>query len=156
MIIGFNQRDERLLQPIRDYGCLFLSLAYNSPVVYAYSRGITDLNMLWNKCLSRGYITGDLNHDGDVNDDGESEIMNHTYVAQLLGCEVVYDGVHHLPSETIPEDKVAFAIGAFHYKFTHFATVSKDDEHKVIWDSLGNSVSIAKGTLNSVRWYYHI
>lgn len=155
MIEGFNQKDERLLDVIQKYGCLFLSFAYNSPVLYTGENGINRLNTIWKALIDKGYITGDLNKDGDIDDEGESTIIRHTSVAQALGCRVIYDGIHHTPEEIAPAN-VSFAVGRFHYSYDHFVTVIKTSPHAVVWDSLGHSNTVSKGKLMDIRWYFNL
>lgn len=151
MLKGINQSDSRLISPIRMYGCYFLTIAQASPVVYSGDEGCQRLNGIWAKAIDLGLISGDKNHDGDVDDDGEAEIQNASSVAKLLGLNVRYDGVHHSPEEDIP-NTVKVVIGQYWYLSGHFVLLNKSK--KVTFDSYGKSNTVKNGYLKSMRWFY--
>lgn len=152
MLIGIKQNDPRLLKPIQKYGCLFLSFAEVSPDVFQGDLGIQLLNNIWEEAVEKKYISGDLNGDGDIDDDGESEVLNHNGLASLFGLNVKYDGIHHKAHELIPPE-VAFAFGQFFWKSSHFAVLNKQSK-EVTFDSFGYSNTVKNGKLISMRWYY--
>ena len=76
MLKGIKQSDTGLLPEIREWGCLFLCFANASPLIFEGSKGREALNKIWKEAVKKGYITGDLNKDGDCDDDGESETDN--------------------------------------------------------------------------------
>lgn len=152
MLKGIKQSDKELLPVIQDYGCLFLCFANASPLVFEGSNGRKDLNKIWKEAEKKGYISGDLNHDGDYDDDGEAEIQNHTALAnEFFALDVRYDNKHHKADEKIPSN-VAVVFGRFVFKYGHF--VQLDKTKKVIFDSFGKSNTVANGKLESMRWYY--
>jgi hypothetical protein len=152
MLIGIKQTDKGLLPEIRAWGCLFLCFAEASPLIFNGSNGRTALNKIWKEAVKKGYITGDLNRDGDCDDDGESEIQNHTALAnEFFALDVRYDGVHHKADEKIPS-KVLIVFGKYVYKGGHFVVLNKSK--KVIFDSYGESNTVKNGKLESMRWYY--
>ena len=113
MLKGINQADPKLISPIQHYGCYFLTLAQASLIVFQGEEGCQRLNGIWVKATELGIISGDINHDGDVDDDGEAEIQNATRLAQeFFGLKVKYDGIHHGADEPIPAN-VKIVIGQY-------------------------------------------
>lgn len=152
MVKGIKQTDERLIEPIRKYGCYFLCLADSSSIVFEGDAGCNQLNGIWSKAVELGYISGDLNHDGDFDDAGEAEIQKATELARkFFKLKVRYDGIHHAPDEIIPE-KVKLIFGFFFWKGGHFVRLAKNK--KVTYDSYGKSNTVANGYLKSTRWFY--
>lgn len=152
MLKGIKQSDKDLLPVIRDYGCLFLCFAYASPLIFEGKEGRKALNKIWKEAEKKGYISGDLNHDGDYDDDGEAEIQNHNALAnEFFALDVRYDNQHHKANETIPSS-VAVVFGRYVYKYGHFVVLNKSK--KVINDSFGTSNTVLNGKLESMRWYY--
>ena len=152
MLKGILQSDKDLHPDIRKYGCLFLCFAYASPMIFDGSNGRKALNKIWKEAVKKGYISGDLNKDGDCDDDGESEVQNHNALAnEFFALDVQYDGVHHKADEKIPS-KVAVVFGKYVWKGQHFVVLNKSK--KVIFDSFGASNTVKNGTLQNMRWYY--
>lgn len=152
MLKGINQSDSRLIKPIQTYGCYFLTLAQASPIVFSGDEGCQRLNGIWVKATEFGAISGDINHDGDVDDDGEAEIQNATYLAQtFFNLKVKYDGIHHKADEDIPSD-VKIVIGQYWWRGGHFVLLNKSK--KVTFDSYGKSNTVKNGQLKSMRWFY--
>ena len=153
MLKGIKQSDKELLTVIQEYGCLFLCFANASPMIFEGSSGRKALNKIWKEAEKKGYISGDLNHDGDYADDGEAEIQNHTALAnEFFALPVKYDNIHHKADEKIPSN-VAVVFGRYIFKFGHF--VQLDKTKKVIFDSLGKSNTVTNGKLKSMRWYFY-
>lgn len=154
MLKGIKQTDNDLLIVIQKYGCLFLCFANASPLIFEGNSGRKALNKIWFEAEKKGYITGDLNKDGDYDDDGEAEIVNHNALAnEFFALSVEYDNKHHEANETIPTS-VAFVFGKYVYKYGHFVQIDKSK--KVIFDSLGESNTVQNGKLESMRWYYAV
>lgn len=151
MLKGINQADSRLLSVIQSYGCYFLTLAEASPVVFSGDEGCQRLNGIWAKATDLGIISGDVNHDGDFDDDGEAEIQDATALAKMLGLKVRYDGIHHKADESIPAD-VKVVIGQYWYRSGHFVLINKSK--KVIFDSYGKSNTVRNGYLKTMRFFY--
>lgn len=152
MLKGIKQQDSELLEVIQKYGCLFLCFAYASPMIFEGSKGRKALNRIWKTAEKKGYISGDLNKDGDYDDVGEAEIQNHTALAkEMFALDVSYDNKHHAADEKIPSS-VSVIFGRYVYKYGHFVVLNKSK--KVIFDSLGNSNTVANGKLDSMRYYY--
>lgn len=152
MLIGITQTDKRLLKAINDYGCYFLCLAESSSIKFEENDGCQKLNGIWAKVTELGYITGDLNHDGDVDDDGEAEIQNPEKIAnEFFNLNVKYDDKHHAPEEEIPSG-VKLLIGKFFWKGSHFVILNKRKD--VTYDSIGKSNTVKNGKLKSMRYFY--
>ena len=152
MLKGINQADPGLISPIQHYGCYFLTLAQTSPIVFQGDEGAQRLNGIWAKATDKGIISGDINHDGDLDDDGEAEIQDVTRLAQeFFNLKVRYDGKHHGADETIPSD-VKIVIGQYWYRSGHFVLLNKSK--KVTFDSYGKSNTVRNGYLKSMRWLY--
>ena len=153
MLKGIKQSDKELLTVIQDYGCLFLCFANASPMIFEGSSGRKALNKIWKEAEKQGYISGDLNHDGDYDDSGEAEVRNHTALAnEFFALPVKYDNIHHKADEKIPSN-VAVVFGRYVFKFGHF--VQLDKTKKVIFDPLGKSNTVTNGKLKSMRWYFY-
>ena len=154
MLIGIKQSDKQLLPEIQEWGCLFLCFAEASPLIFNGSNGRMALNKIWKEAVKKGYISGDINHDGDVDDDGEAEIQDVTRLAQeFFNLKVKYDGKHHEADEAIPAS-VKIVIGQYWYKGGHFVLLNKSK--KVTFDSYGKSNTVRNGYLKSMRWLYAI
>ena len=151
MLKGITQSDSRLIKPIQTYGCYFLTLAQASPIIFKEDEGCQRLNGIWVKATELGIISGDINHDGDVDDDGEAEIQNASALAKMLGLNVRYDGVHHKADEAIPAN-VKLVIGQFWWKGGHFVLLNKSK--KVTFDSYGKSNTVKNGYLKTMRFFF--
>lgn len=152
MVRNIKQTDKRLLPEIQNWGCLFMCFAEVSPLIFDGAKGCEALNNIWKQAIVKGYISGDLNHDGDLDDDGEAEILNHSALANtFFALSVKYDSVHHKSGEDIPS-KVVFAFGRFVYKYGHFVVINR--KKKVIYDPMGQSNTIKNGKLDTMRWYF--
>ena len=152
MLKGIKQSDKELLPVIQDYGCLFLCFAEASPLIFEGSNGRKALNKIWIEAEKKKYISGDLNHDGDYDDSGEAEILNHNALAnEFFALSVKYDNKHHKAEEKIPSN-VKIVFGKYVWKYGHFVVLDKFK--KVIFDSFGISNTVKNGKLESLRWYY--
>ena len=138
MLKNINQKDERLLKAIQEYGCLFLCFAESSPLTFEGESGCMLLNMLWEKAVDEGYIINNT-------------IVGHTDIAHLLRLNVHFDNQHHSAEDKIPEN-VSFVFGMFVWKYSHFVVLDKNK--KVTFDPLVNSNTVKNGVLKSMRFYY--
>ena len=153
MLKGIKQSDKELLPVIQDYGCLFLCFAEVSPLIFEGSNGRKALNKIWTEAEKKKYISGDLNHDGDYDDSGEAEILNHNALAnEFFALSVKYDNKHHKAEEKIPSS-VKIVFGKYMWKYGHFVVLNKNK--KVIFDSFGISNTVKNGKLESMRWYFN-
>ena len=154
MLKNINQAHPSLLAPIQSYGCYFLCFAQASPIVFSGEEGVQRLNGIWAKATEEGIISGDINHDGDVDDDGEAEIQKAEKLAQkYFNLNVRYDNVHHKADEAIPSN-VKLVIGQYWWRSGHFVLINKSK--KVTFDSYGKSNTVKNGYLKTMRWFYSI
>jgi hypothetical protein len=152
MLKGILQSNRELLPVIQDYGCLFLCFAQSSPLIFEGSEGVKALNKIWTEATKKGYISGDINLDGDFDDSGEAEIKNHEALAnEFFALDIRYDGTHHKSEEKIPSS-VLLVFGKYTYKDSHFVVLNK--RKKVTFDSFGKSNTVLFGKLDTMRWYY--
>ena len=152
MLKNIKQSDILFIKPIRNYGCYFLCFAQASPIIFKGEEGIQRLNGIWAKATEDGLISGDINHDGDVDDDGEAEIQKATELARkYFNLNIKYDGIHHDGKELIPAN-VKLIIGQFWWKGGHFTIINR--LKKVTFDSYGESNTVKNGYLKSMRWFY--
>lgn len=152
MVRNIKQSDKELLPVIRDYGCLFFCFAEASPLIFEGSSGRKALNKIWQEATKKGYISGDLNRDGDFDDEGEAEIQNHTALAnEFFALSIRYDNIHHKANEKIPSNVVT-AFGRYVWKSGHFVVLNKKKD--VTFDSFGKSNTVANGKLDTMRWYF--
>ena len=153
MLKGIKQSDKELLPVIQEYGCLFLCFAEVSPLIFEGSNGRKALNKIWIEAEKKKYISGDLNHDGDYDDSGEAEILNHNALAnEFFALSVRYDNKHHKAEEKIPSS-VKIVFGKYMWKYGHFVVLDKFK--KVKFDSFGISNTVKNGKLESMRWYFN-
>jgi len=143
-----KQTDKGLKKDMNKYSCYFMSIAY------AVGKEFTaeELNYIWDKCISLGYISGDQNFDNDLDDKGEAEIQDPNGVAKLLGAKLIYINQHVLPTQAIPDS--CYAIGRFFNPrtgFGHFVVIDKNKN--VVYDPLGNSITVRDGYLESMRLF---
>jgi hypothetical protein len=153
------QNDPRLCPELHKYGCYFLSLAYYREKYQGVAWTADDLNKAWYKAKALGYVTGDLNHDGDTDDQGELEILNPDSLCILLGIGLkikkhIGDNwrlTTHFPLGS-PEADGCFVITAWYNpatKFTHFVVGSTKP---VEFDPIaGGSRTVRDGFPQSIR-----
>ena len=152
MLIDIKQSDKGLLPVINDYGCLVLCFAYASPLIFKGAEGRKALNKIWTEATKKGYISGDLNKDGDFDDDGEAEIHNHNALAnEFFAMDVKYDGVHHKADEKIPS-KVKVVFVRYVWKGGHFVVLTKSKS--ISCDPMGKSNTVMNGRLDTMRYYF--
>ena len=152
MLKDIKQTDKTLLPVINAYGCLFLCFAQASPLIFSGEKGRQALNKIWTEAEKKGYISGDLNHDGDYDDSGEAEIQNHNALAnEFFALNIRYDGIHHKADEKIPPE-VKIVFGKYVWKGAHFVIINKSK--KVTFDSFGTSNTVKNGKLETMSWYF--
>lgn len=145
------QNNPKLDLYIQKYGCYYMSLYFHSGKIYSAAK----LNEIWNRCISLGYITGDMNGDGDLDDYNEAVMVNPSGVAKELGLPYKYIGKHSEGTDKIPNGYIA--VGCFYNdrtKFTHFVAINK--YKTVIYDPIPNSVTVREGKMISMRLFAHV
>lgn len=155
MLIEITQTNKELLPDIRKWGCLFLCFAYASPEEFRGRTGVMRLNQLWHVAQWFGYISGDLNGDGDCDDDGEAEVRDYNGLAGLFSLDAKYDNKHHSPDE-VPGKDVRYIFGCWKDKGTHFTNLSygRKKGYTITNDPMGSSATVRNGVLISTRWLY--
>lgn len=141
------QIDPRLDPEIQKYGCYFLSIAWFRERYQKIPWTVEALNQGWYDALRAGYITGDLNHDGDFDEKGQLEIANPTALCGLLGCGLRFIDGHF--SSDHPVSAGQYGIYAWfnpRTKFTHFVVGNK---RPVEFDPIPNSVTVREGSPKS-------
>lgn len=152
---------------INKYGCLYMVIAFAKERYERYIWRKEDLKRLWSEAIGNGtgigesIITGDLNHDGDMDDKGELIIQSHTKLAQLLGSPIrmiepngpgLIKG--HFPAK-YPILPSQYAAGCFYNprtNYRHFCAI--DHTKRVIYDPIeGGSVTVREGYLETIRLY---
>lgn len=151
MLYNIRQTNKRLKAVIQKYGCLFMCFAYSSPMIFAGEEGEDALNNLWDEAVKKGYISGDLNKDGDYDDAGEAEVKDHNGLCSLFALKCEYDDKHHRATE-VPTLKVRHVFGCYKWKSSHFVVL--DRERRVVFDPMGVSETVRNGKLDSMRWYF--
>lgn len=153
------QTDPVLGPYMNKYACLFLDIAYAREYYLGHVWSKEELKRLWTEAIVSKILSGDLNGDGDMDDKGELEIQSHSAVASLLASPIRLippSGpglVHgHFPPTTLIMNR--YAIGCFYNpatNFRHFGVLLPN--RQVIYDSMGRSVTIKEGYLESLRLY---
>lgn len=146
-----RQTDLPLLGYINKYGCFFMSMVYwFSLKTRQVDLDYKALNTLWDEAIRQGAISGDMNGDGDMNDADESLIMNKDLLLKIAALRLKYVG--SFPPDRVMKLPGNLYIGEFYNertKFTHF--VALDDDFKVEYDPIMNSVTAREGVLKTVR-----
>jgi len=154
MLRNIRQTDKDFIPEIRRWGCLFLCFAHASPDEFEGRTGVKRLNQLWHVAQWFGYISGDLNGDGDQDDEGEAEVRDYDGLAELFALNARYDNRHHSPDE-VPGKDVRVIFGCWKDKKTHFTNLSYGRKGYMITnDPMGSSATVRNGVLVSTRWLY--
>ena len=146
-----HQTDGKLQHYINKYGCFFMCMIY----WLAYKKdnrelSYEQLNTLWNDAIKNGIISGDLNHDGDMDDSNELLILDKDKLLSLAGIKLKYIGSYMAHDYVKKEGQ--FYIGEFYNertKFTHFIAV--DENLKIVYDPIQDSVTGREGKIQTVR-----
>lgn len=144
-----KQTTQGLDKYITKYGCYFMSICYASGKEYK----VDEINKAWDKCISLGYISGDLNNDGDKDDANEALIQDPDGVAKVVGAKLMYIDKHFPPETVIPEHW--YSIGCYFNptnKFRHFVVIDTVTK-AVVYDPIPNSKTVANGYLESMRLF---
>jgi len=152
-----KQTDLQLINYIGKYGCFFMCIVYwLNLMVNKIEMGCNNLNRIWMTALDIKVISGDENGDGDMDDANELLIGDKDKLLALAGLKLSYIG--SFTPDKVKKDIGQYYIGEFYREwtergqkksFTHFAAI--DSSFKVVYDPLGESVTVAKGILKTVR-----
>ena len=107
-----------------------------------------ELNEIWDTAIERGIISGDLNHDGDLDDAGECLIGDKVQLLSLAGIRAKYEQV----AADYPIKPGEYAIAEMFNRrtsFTHFVVI--DAKHNVVYDPIKDSITAREGVIKTVR-----
>lgn len=141
MLCNINQKTEHLHPQIQSVGCLFLCMAYCSPLIFSGIEGCKALNYIWNKAKKLNFV------------DQDGLIVDHNALLDLFCILAVYDDTHHSASENIPDD-VIYIVGQYVYHSGHFVVLDKNKT--ILFDPLITSGAVRWGELKTMRWYHAI
>jgi hypothetical protein len=144
------QTDTQLTHYINKYGCFYMCICYwikwkTAKIEPSYSF----LNSTWFDAIERGAISGDINKDGDMDDNGELLILNKDKLLSVAGIRLTYIGSFS-PDHEISDGQ--YAIGEFYNnrtEFTHFVVIGKDKSR--MYDPIFKSVTYREGKLKTIR-----
>lgn len=158
------QNYEGVLPDAQHYSCLFNDIALFREVVQHKLWTVAEYNEAWLAAKRLGYITGDLNNDGDFDDPGEDEIKNFNGLFDLLQLPLrVFDIEHsefllmkdsngrvRLAPQLMPENY--WTIERWVWQIGHFVKGDGTGLKQPTWDSIrGGSQTRKNGRLESLR-----
>ena len=172
-----HQTDPKLSSWVNHYGCFFMCMVYWFYFqLTGKDREYEEIESIKQKAFDAGIISGDLNHDGDLDDSGEGEIQGdmllkgiHVNGKDAL-CDIAGVPLHYIGSVPVEHYKWEpghFCIGQFHnawkdskgkHEFTHYVGVNgrmiagrKNDREVVEYDPIPDSNTVRIGKLVAVR-----
>jgi hypothetical protein len=86
------QTDAKMPKSAQKYGCAFVSLAFYREMAGGKKWTSEELASAWQGAILKGLISGDLNHDGDMDEANEAIIQDWGQLARYLGCPLQYVG----------------------------------------------------------------
>lgn len=137
-----NQKDlkkvSEAVKQIYDYGCYFMSLLFVGNVYYSGISTIDELLMYYDTFIARGWM------DPDCYVKDPCAILNY-----LTGKKYM------VVKDTSLDPNANIVIGRWHNPATnHYHFVVMDRNNNVVWDSLGYSITVADGVIESYRLFY--
>lgn len=151
------------------YACRFLDLARSREAIAHRPWTARELMDKWVGARGKGIISGDLNHDGDFDDDGEDTILDDVALIEYLelplritstksiGLPTMIDdnGVERIaPSDTPLDPRAYWVLERWVYKIGHFVQGDGTGRKMPIYDSiLYGSQTRRKGRIESLRVY---
>jgi len=144
-----RQNDLWLIAYIGKYGCFFMCL------VYYYSLWLKmpeldhyELNDIWETAINTGVISGDLNHDGDLDDAGECLVRDKEELLRIAGINAKYELADAKYISKLGDYLIA---EMFNKKtnFTHFVVI--DGKRNVIYDPIKDSITARDGIIKTIR-----
>lgn len=146
------------------YGCLFCVLARSRERDGFFWTSVT-LSDAWNSAIRAGCITGDLNHNGTLDDPGEAVIRDYPGLIRLLRLPLGYlppeelglplfldHGVPRVAPTKESLDLTKYWVAEkWVWKLGHFVQGDGSGRRSPIYDPLGHSYSRLNGRLESLR-----
>ena len=123
---------------IYDYGCYFMSLLYVRRISYSEVASLDELLMYYNTFITCGWMDPDC------------------YVKDPCAILGSLTGKKYTVKKSAVLDPNANIIIGRWYNLTtnHSHFVVMDSNNNVIWDSLGHSITVADGIIESYRLFY--
>lgn len=137
-----NQKDlkkiSEAVKQIYEYGCYFMSLLYVGNVYYSGISTVDELLMYYNTFITQGWMDPDC------------------YVKDPCAILKYLTGKKYMVVKDVALDPNAnIVIGRWHNPATnHYHFVVMDRNNNVVWDSLGYSITVADGVVESYRLFY--
>jgi len=158
----YRQNDPTAPFDFQHYSCLFTSLLYSRPALGGKDWAIDEAVEAWEQCRALGIISGDLNGDGDYDDQGEDEIQRYSQLFTLLKLplEVMPASALKMPLNAagrvlpakVPLGPDYWVIEAWHWKITHFVVNDGTGKKPVRFDPIRNgSLTVKNGIPESLR-----
>lgn len=124
---------------IYEYGCYFMSLLYVRSIPYSEVATLDELLMYYNTFIDRGWMDPDC------------------YVKDPCAILRYLTGKKYMVvKDTALDPNANIVIGRWYNpatNFHHFVVMDRNN-NKVVWDSLGYSVTVADGIVESYRLFY--
>lgn len=163
----FYQNEPGLADYIQHYGCLTLDLALAREKITGQLWTKDEFNQLWKDAIAAGIISGDLNCDGDLNDDGEAIlqrwdafcIMGNIPLRALRTDEIKWpmgkdeNGVPRILPTAVSFDPTRYWVAErWKYKISHFVKGDGTGLLKPEYDSIRyGSLTRQKGKIMDLR-----
>jgi len=159
----YYQTDPRAPEDFRAYACLFSCLLYAREVLRGLPWTIGEAIQAWSVCRGKGYISGDLNGDGDYDDAGEDEIQKYQGIFDELNLPLRYvppeslglpmsNAGRILPVTEALDPSRWWVVEAWRWKYVHFVKGYGHGIKPVQYDPIeGGSHSVRYGRCESLR-----
>lgn len=123
---------------IYDYGCYFLSLLYVRKISYSEITSLDELLMYYDTFIACGWMDPDC------------------YVKDPCAILGFLTGKKYIVKKSeVLDPNANIIIGRWHNpttKHSHFVVM--DSNNNVVWDPLGNSITVRDGLVESYRLFY--
>jgi hypothetical protein len=156
------QDNPRLPSHMQKFACLAFVLARSRETILGMMWSARDLRDAWASAVDAKCITGDLNRDGDVYDDGESEIVDYPGLFALWGLPLrlvskelklpVNNGGRVLPVDTPFDPNRYWVAERWFWKIGHFVQGDGTGKQKPVYDPIsGGSLTRKNGAIETLR-----
>lgn len=163
------QHTRGILPDAQKYSCRFNSLLLSREILLGIPWTVTEYNEAWLAAKKAGIISGDLNMDGDFDDEGEDEILSDERLFELLslplrtisiwdlGLPIVTDerGIRRVAPSGEPLDPSRYwVLERWFWKQSHFVKGDGTGRNLPDWDPIEDgSLTRANGRLRDLRVY---